>query len=530
MRKLKVIDLFAGAGGLSLGFKQSGKFKIMAAVEKNTNAQNTYKNNFPGVDLYSDILGIDFKEFKRKYGEIDVVVGGPPCQGFSNANRQHNQAINLNNKLVKEFIRAILQIQPKAFVMENVGMLKSDVHRFYIGKEDLAKVKKYCIPTKQDSIFMLEEKWKYFGILQLLKNRDNVKRNLWPFELFKALNIIYKNRNNITKLQKAIEKHKSSICKMLATKVVLQDEHINQISERAFGFFKAGISGKNINDLIPVLEEAISLQKMLIHTNEIYINGIRGVFDDSKDLVAKVESCAVYDYLTCILGAEDNGYAINNGILAAVEFGIPQKRRRFVIIGVKKEYTNQVDMPIPDENISMTNVYDALADLKNLSVRYSVEEDEMEEGAYICNKDLKKVNKLSCLRDSGGRIYNHVIPRTRENALRRFQVIKPGENFHALSKEMKENTYTNVERTQNTVYLRLKYDEPSGTVINVRKSMWIHPELNRAVSIREAARLQTFPDSFRFYGPKDAEYQQVGNAVPPMLAQIIAKKIFHYIG
>ena len=95
---------------------------------------------------------------------------------------------------------------------------------------------------------------------------------------------------------------------------------------------------------------------------------------------------------------------------------------------------------------------------------------------------------------------------------------------------MKENTYTNVERTQNTVYLRLKYDEPSGTVINVRKSMWIHPELNRAVSIREAARLQTFPDSFRFYGPKDAEYQQVGNAVPPMLAQIIAKKIFHYIG
>ena len=94
---------------------------------------------------------------------------------------------------------------------------------------------------------------------------------------------------------------------------------------------------------------------------------------------------------------------------------------------------------------------------------------------------------------------------------------------------MKEDTYTNVERTQNTVYCRLKYEEPSGTVINVRKSMWIHPELDRAVSIREAARLQTFPDSFRFYGPKDSEYQQVGNAVPPMLARIIAKKILDYI-
>ena len=59
--------------------------------------------------------------------------------------------------------------------------------------------------------------------------------------------------------------------------------------------------------------------------------------------------------------------------------------------------------------------------------------------------------------------------------------------------------------------------------------MWIHPKVNRAVSVREAARLQTFPDSFRFYGPKDSQYQQVGNAVPPMLAQAIAEKILSYI-
>jgi DNA (cytosine-5)-methyltransferase 1 len=90
---------------------------------------------------------------------------------------------------------------------------------------------------------------------------------------------------------------------------------------------------------------------------------------------------------------------------------------------------------------------------------------------------------------------------------------------------MKENTYTDVSRTQNTIYLRLNYDEPSGTVVNVRKSMWIHPEQNRAVSIREAARLQTFPDSFVFEGTKDAQYQQVGNAVPPILAEAIAERL-----
>lgn len=71
----------------------------------------------------------------------------------------------------------------------------------------------------------------------------------------------------------------------------------------------------------------------------------------------------------------------------------------------------------------------------------------------------------------------------------------------------------------------LEYDEPSGTVVNVRKSMWIHPVKNRAISIREAARLQSFPDSFVFYGSKDKQYQQVGNAVPPIMAKAIAEKL-----
>ena len=62
-------------------------------------------------------------------------------------------------------------------------------------------------------------------------------------------------------------------------------------------------------------------------------------------------------------------------------------------------------------------------------------------------------------------------------------------------------------------------------MVNVRKSMWIHPVKNRAISIREAARLQTFPDSYIFYGSKDSQYQQVGNAVPPMLAKSIAHEI-----
>ena len=111
----------------------------------------------------------------------------------------------------------------------------------------------------------------------------------------------------------------------------------------------------------------------------------------------------------------------------------------------------------------------------------------------------------------------------------RFKVIAPGENFHSLPDDLKKN-YENPKRTQNTVYRRLSYEFPSDTVVNVRKSMWIHPELHRAISAREAARLQSFPDDYVFYGTKDSVYQQIGNAVPPFLGRAVAEKVVEVLG
>ena len=126
----KVIDLFAGAGGLSLGFMQTGEFEIVAAAENNPGARKTYKRNHNRTILYSDVRTIDYKELENSCGKIDVVIGGPPCQGFSNANRQHTSIISMNNRLVKEYVRAVCDLKPEAFVMENVAMLRSNIHRF----------------------------------------------------------------------------------------------------------------------------------------------------------------------------------------------------------------------------------------------------------------------------------------------------------------------------------------------------------------------------------------------------------------
>lgn len=534
MRKYKLIDLFAGAGGLSLGFENTGRFEIKAAIEKNPYAQKTYRMNFSNVDYEDDINDIDFYGYNRKYNGIDVVIGGPPCQGFSNANRQQNQAINLNNKLVKQFIRAILEIQPKAFVMENVSMLKSDVHRFYIEQSDTEVIKRYGIKTKPSKIHLLAEEFVFDGVTDIVADEKQIRENQWETGLYRIINIFAKDSLSDLKLDSAIERHTVALKKALDNHRSAKNADILKADTELFDFFKTADIKSEKKRLKELLSRPLAFQKMLNHALEIHQNKIEAVFTtinsngERGSLRAEVRSCAVYEYLTSILGSEENGYAINNGILVANEFGIPQKRRRFIIIGIKKRFTDKVEMPKPVNSVERTTVEDAIADLANVEPRLVVEKED-DFGLKIGIKDRKRVSKLCELRNTEGVIFNHIIPKTREEALKRFKVLGQGQNFHNLPDALKENTYTNVERTQNTVYQRLSYTEASGTVINVRKSMWIHPTIDRAISVREAARLQSFPDSFRFWGSKDSQYQQVGNAVPPMLAQAIAEKIIDYI-
>ena len=115
---------------------QTQKYDIKVAFENSPYMQETYRRNHPGVEVQGDVCAADYTDIMSRYGKIDVVIGGPQCQGFSNANRQKNHAISQNNMLVKQYLRAILELQPKAFVMENCSKIRSEVHGFYMEKGD----------------------------------------------------------------------------------------------------------------------------------------------------------------------------------------------------------------------------------------------------------------------------------------------------------------------------------------------------------------------------------------------------------
>jgi len=121
-----VVSLFAGCGGSSLGYKQAG-FDVRLAVEWDTGAANVYRRNFPGANVFEgDIADLTAKEALRlttlEPGELDVLDGSPPCQGFSTAG--HRKFSDSRNRLFEEYVRMLEAFRPKMLVMENVSGLR----------------------------------------------------------------------------------------------------------------------------------------------------------------------------------------------------------------------------------------------------------------------------------------------------------------------------------------------------------------------------------------------------------------------
>jgi len=127
-KKIKVVDLFCGVGGLSYGFAKDDKFQIIAANEILPNMAKAYELNHPSVKVYcKDIkdFGIHdlIKDFNLKEGDIDLVVGGPPCQAYSTVGKRLID--DPRGRLFQEYYRVLKEINPKMFIFENVRGLLS---------------------------------------------------------------------------------------------------------------------------------------------------------------------------------------------------------------------------------------------------------------------------------------------------------------------------------------------------------------------------------------------------------------------
>ena len=124
-KRYNVLDLFCGCGGLSLGFEMAG-FDVKLAIDNWEDALVTYRKNHKGTKtLNADLLNLNPQDVEQEYNihDIDVIIGGPPCQGFSVAGKRIID--DDRNKLYKSFVRFVKHFHPKAFVMENVPNILS---------------------------------------------------------------------------------------------------------------------------------------------------------------------------------------------------------------------------------------------------------------------------------------------------------------------------------------------------------------------------------------------------------------------
>lgn len=324
MNKYKYIDLFSGAGGMSLGFDKAN-FENVLAVEYDECFASTYKYNFPEHNLrVGDIKNISNEEIKQLIGDnkIDVIIGGPPCQGFSIAGKIGRNFIDdERNKLFKEFVRFVDVIKPKMFVMENVAALKT--HN----------------------------------------------------------------------------------------------------------------KGKTIDEIVTEFKKV--------------------------------------------------GYSVKYDVLNAVNFGVPQQRRRIFIIGTLKEKNV---FEFPDECKEVITVEEALKGLPKL-----------------------KSGETSS-------IPNHNAMKHSEQMLEKMSYVKDGGNRQDIPEEIRPKS-GDIRK-----YIRYNSKEPSICITGDMRKVF-HYEQNRALTGRELARIQTFPDEFIFQGNAGKVQQQIGNAVPPKLAFQIANSI-----
>lgn len=374
----KVIDLFAGAGGLSYGFEAKG-YDVVLALEKDSWAIETYKANHRNLNcLEADITKIPDDVFEEYKGKVDIVMGGPPCQGFSIAASNRRKEGDERNFLYREFLRVVSVVKPKVVLLENV-----------------------------------KEFGKYF----------------------------------------------------------LPD-------------------GRLLVD----------------------------------DVVSTLDSF---------------GYKCSFSVIDVKDYGVPQDRRRFFLIGVKdKSFDVNLLAMLKDYGSTACNLGDAISDLP-IVMPYQYKEGDVMPYTQEPQNDFQRL-----MRGDSTLVNNHIPMQHTPKTVEKFRFLLNNGSKDDLPENLRSVVRGDTTRISNSKFSQnhrvMDAAKIAPTITASFYSSFIHPSQPRNLTVREAARIQTFPDTFVFHGKRTTlskkllsrkgivedlhldQFNQVGNAVPPMMASIMA--------
>ena len=230
------------------------------------------------------------------------------------------------------------------------------------------------------------------------------------------------------------------------------------------------------------------------------------------------------------------GYNVKICKLNAAEYGVPQARERVFFIGIRK------DIPFNEKKIcpppflfgeDQVTIEEAIMDLPQIKAKEGKE--------FMEYSQEPKTDYQKWARTNSEGVYNHIAMRHTKRLIERFENIGFGQSVADVDECHKQRKRGDASKISGKTFsqnnMRPYPNKPSPTIPASFQSNFIHPYLNRNFTAREGARLQSFPDTYIFYGKRTtmswekniSQYQQVGNAVPPLLAKAIAENIIKYL-
>ncbi|WP_281518340.1 DNA cytosine methyltransferase [Thomasclavelia cocleata] len=242
------------------------------------------------------------------------------------------------------------------------------------------------------------------------------------------------------------------------------------------------------------------------------------------------------------IGKDKNGEGIYTvdmpvQVLNSVYYGVPQTRRRMMLVAHKKKgvkfnypkhthYYDQDDISLIEKLKPFVSMGEAIFDLPKITDNWRVSEVK-----YSKNDNLTEYQKIMRENNLNNTVKNNICRMSNDRAKQVFSYMKQGDIYMDLPKEVR-----NILPFREDIFpdrlKRLVADQPSWTIIahiGMDGYMYIHPTECRTLSVREAARIQSFPDDFEFVGNQQQTYVQVGNAVPPLLGKAIGNSLIEYL-